>query len=69
MIVYGHVSCICLHGNEGLELKKKRIPSIMRISIFGAFSVGKKCASYTGKYGSRLIDVDDWQLTETFFAT
>ena len=23
----------------------------MRISIFGAFSAGKKCALYTGKYG------------------
>ena len=30
---------------------KQRIPSIMRISIFGAFSAGKKCALYTGKYG------------------
>ena len=30
---------------------KQRIPCIMRISIFGAFSVGKKCALYTGKYG------------------
>ena len=30
---------------------KQRIPCIMRISIFGAFSAGKKCALYTGKYG------------------
>jgi len=30
---------------------KQRIPFIIRISIFGAFSVGKKCALYTGKYG------------------
>ena len=31
---------------------KQRIPCIMRISIFGAFSAGKKCALYTGKYGN-----------------
>ena len=31
---------------------KQRIPCIMRISIFGAFSAGKKCALYTGKYGT-----------------
>ena len=30
---------------------KQRIPCIMRISIFGAFSAGKKCSLYTGKYG------------------
>ena len=30
---------------------KQRIPCIIRISIFGAFSVGKKYALYTGKYG------------------
>ena len=30
---------------------KQRIPCIIRISIFGAFSAGKKCALYTGKYG------------------
>ena len=31
---------------------KQRIPCIMRISIFEAFSAGKKCALYTGKYGN-----------------
>ena len=31
---------------------KQRIPCIMRISIFGAFSAGKKCALYKGKYGT-----------------
>jgi len=31
---------------------KQRIPCIIRISIFGAFSAGKKCALYTGKYGT-----------------
>ena len=31
---------------------KQRIPSIIRISIFGAFSVGKECTLYTGKYGT-----------------
>ena len=30
---------------------KQRIPRIMRISIFGTFSAGKKCALYTAKYG------------------
>ena len=30
---------------------KQRIPCIIRISIFGDFSAGKKCTSYTGKYG------------------
>ena len=34
---------------------KQRIPCIMRISIFGAFSVGKKCALYTGKYGTTQV--------------
>ena len=29
---------------------KQRIPCIIRISIFAAFSVAKKCALYTGKY-------------------
>ena len=31
---------------------KQRIPCVIRISIFGAFSVEKKCALYTGKYGT-----------------
>ena len=31
--------------------QKQRIPCIMRISLFGAFSAGKKCALYMGKYG------------------
>ena len=34
---------------------KQRIPCIMRISIFGAFSAGKKCALYTGKYGIKRL--------------
>ena len=34
---------------------KQRIPCIIRISIFGAFSVGKKCTLYTGKYGSLIL--------------
>ena len=36
---------------------KQRIPCIMRISIFGAFSAGKKCALYTGKYGIHEVDL------------
>ena len=35
---------------------KQRIPCIIRISIFGAFSAGKKCALYMGKYGSVVSD-------------
>ena len=31
---------------------KQRIPCIIRISIFGAFSVEKKGALYTGNYGT-----------------
>ena len=34
---------------------KQRLPCIMRISIFGAFSAGKKCALYTGKYGTQVL--------------
>ena len=34
---------------------KQRVPCIMRISIFGAFSAGKKCALYTGKYGKEIV--------------
>ena len=29
---------------------KQRVPCITCISIFGAFSAGKKCALHTGKY-------------------
>ena len=39
---------------------KQRIPCIMRISIFGAFSAGKKCALYMGKYGTPLSAPDDF---------
>ena len=35
---------------------KQRIPCIMRISIFEAFSAGKKCALYTGKYGNKNLE-------------
>ena len=31
---------------------KQRIPCIIRISIFGAFLAGKKCALYNCKYGT-----------------
>ena len=50
MIVYGQISCIFYMLIRDASLKQ-RIPCIMRISIFGAFSAGKKCALYTGKYG------------------
>ena len=35
---------------------KQRILCIIRISMFGAFSAGKKCALYTGKYGSNFLE-------------
>ena len=34
---------------------KQRIPCIIRISIFRAFSAEKKCALYTGKYGINFV--------------
>ena len=34
---------------------KQRIPYIIRISIFGTFSAGRKCALYTGKYGNNYL--------------
>ena len=34
------------------ESLKQRIPCIISISIFGAFSGEKKCELYTGKYGN-----------------
>ena len=53
MIVQGQISCICLHANRDASLKQ-RIPCVIRISILGAFSAGKKCALFTGKYGTLL---------------
>ena len=41
---------------------KQRIPCIMRISIFGAFSAGKKCTLYTGKYGILFLVVNSKKL-------
>ena len=37
---------------------KQRIPCVIRISIFRAFSTGKKCTLYTGKYGI-LVQMED----------
>ena len=53
MIVYGHISRICLHANEGCKSKTKDSVyiDIIRISTFGALSEGKKCILYMGKYG------------------
>ena len=54
MIVYGQISCICLRANEGRESKTKHSVYNAHLnfrSFFGAFSVGKKCALCTGKYG------------------
>ena len=44
---------------------KQRIPCIMRISIFGAFSAGKKCALYTGKYG-KYVSLSLWPRITVF---
>jgi len=52
MIVYGQISCICLHANEGRESKTKDSVNNMHLNIiFIAFSLAKKCPLYTGKYG------------------
>ena len=52
MIVFGQILCICLHMLTRDASLKQRIPCIIGISIFGAFSGEKKCALYMGKYGS-----------------
>ena len=41
---------------------KQRISCIIRISIFRAFSAGKKCTLYTGKYGN----INSVKLTRLF---
>ena len=41
---------------------KQRTPCIISLSFFGAFSVGKKCALYTGKYGSFRNNLEDLRL-------
>ena len=46
-----HVSVYMLMTDTSL---KQRIPCIIRISIFGAFSAEKKCALYMGKYGKHV---------------
>ena len=54
MIVYGQISCICLHANEGGESKTK--DSVYNTHLnFRSFFSGKKCALYTGKYGIQLV--------------
>ena len=41
MIVYGHISCICLHANEGRESKTK--DSVYNTHLnFQSFFSGKK---------------------------
>ena len=56
MIVYGHISCTVFVYMLMRDVSlKQRIPCIIRISIFGAFSAGKKCALYKGKYGTDLF--------------
>ena len=46
MIVSGQISCICLHMLMRDASLKQRIPCLIRISIFGAFSAEKN-AHYT----------------------
>ena len=53
MIVYGQISCtVFVYMLMRDASLKQRIPSTIRVSIFGPFSARKKCALYTGKYGS-----------------
>ena len=49
MIVYGQISCICLHDNEGRESKTKDSVYYTHLN-FRTFLVRKKCALYMGKY-------------------
>ena len=37
------------------SLKQSIFPCIIHISIFGAFSVKKKCTLYMGKYGNTIV--------------
>ena len=54
--------CVCLHMLMRDASLKQRIPCIIRISIFGAFSAEKKCTLYTGKYGN----INNVKLTRSF---
>ena len=44
----------------------QRIPCIIRISIFGAFSAGKRYALYTGKYGNLSAFVIKFEMKSIF---
>ena len=50
MIASGQILSICLHALMRDVSLKQRIPCIIPISIFGAFSAEKKGALYMGKY-------------------
>ena len=51
MIMYGQISCICLHANVGHESKTKDSMYNTHLN-FWSFFRGKKCTLYTGKYGT-----------------
>ena len=48
---YEQISCTCLHTNEGWKSKNKGFSVEYASKFLELFSVGKKCALYTGKYG------------------
>ena len=56
MIVYGQISCICLHANEGRESKTKDSMNNAYLNFLSFFSWKKMriihLLIYTGKYGS-----------------
>ena len=56
MIVYGQI-CVFVYMLMRDASLKQRILCIMHVSIFGAFSVKKKCALYTGKYCSLYLQI------------
>ena len=49
--MYGQISCICLHANEGPESKTKDSMYNTHLN-FRTFFRGKKVRIYTGKYGT-----------------
>ena len=52
--------------NVGRVSVTQRIPCIIRISIFGAFSAGKRYALYTGKYGNLSAFVIKFEMKSIF---
>ena len=54
MIVYGQISCICLHANEGRESKTKDSVYNAHLNFLSFFS-GKNVRIIQGKYGIKVV--------------